>query len=195
MAASILLAVAGGCEYAPTSYAAAAMQPPTDAATDPVGDTFGAGLKQWDVTMLSVAQLPETTVVVLELTSDVVTALSGDSTALLGYIDFDVDQDSTTGRQTAVDEYRHDGGSTGMRSEFTIVLGNVAPDSSMRIADPNSLQVGRTTPRIEGKRLTFRIPNAQLGSAPGRISVSAIVGAIGGVSDFVPNSGHLATHF
>lgn len=195
MLATLLLVNAWGCSYAPTSYETPTALPAMGLAIDPVGDTSGAGIRQWDLTRLTVTQLRDTTVVVLDVTANIITALAGDSTSLHGFIDFDVDQDSTTGRQTAVDEYRRDGGSTGMRSEFQLVLGNVAPDGSMLVSDALSRAVGRVTPRVEGTRLTFRIPNTLLGSRAGLLSVSAVVGATGGASDFIPDRGHLSTHF
>ncbi|MBI3792538.1 MAG: hypothetical protein HY275_16880 [Gemmatimonadetes bacterium] len=186
--------VAGACGYAPTGYAAAPLHEAAGVTIDPVGDTLGAGLRQWDITRLAVTQQTDSTVVELDLTATVITRVAGDSTGLLGFIDFDIDQDSTTGRQSAVDSYRHDGGSSGMRAEYTIVLGNVAPDSSMSVADVNFRSVGRVKPRIDGARLTFRVPNALIGAHAGLLNASAVVGATGGPSDFAPNTGHLATH-
>ena len=158
---------------------------------DPVGDTFG-GAAKWDVTGMTLARDPNDVTVMLDFSRDVVPPTSGDPSALLAFIDLDLDQNFSTGSSAMADEFRQDGKSTALGVDARINL--AAPDESGRIAVTDGLgrETGRVTPVYEGKRVTVRVPTEMLLDDDGYVSAAAIVGITGAPSDIVPQVGHLA---
>jgi hypothetical protein len=159
-------------------------------AHDPAGDTFGAAAK-WDVTGMTVAREPDVLTVMLDFSHDVVPPTSRDPSALLAFVDLDVDQDFSTGSPAMADEFRQDGRSTELGVDARINL--AAPDENGRIAvtDGFGLETGRVTPVYAGKRVTVRVPTTMLADDDGYVSAAAIVGVAGAPSDIVPEVGHL----
>ena len=163
----------------------------TATTADPTGDTFGASAK-WDVTALTVARDADAVAVMLDFSQDVVPPTTGDPSAVLAFVDLDVDQDFSTGSPAIADEFRQDGKSTVLGVDARINL--AAPDENGRIAVTDGLgrEVGRVTPAYAGKRVTVRVPTTMLGDDDGYVSAAAIVGISGAPSDIVPQVGHLA---
>jgi plastocyanin len=164
--------------------------PPAEAA-DPVGDTFGGGGVQWDLTALTISRDTGGITVALSFSRDVLSPMSGDPTAMVGFVDFDVDRDSATGFTAAVDEFRHDGGSSGMGVDYDLQLINYAADSSVAVVDSLFQPIGHVKPLFSANRVTIRIPKALLGNDDGFLNAAALVGRTGGPTDFVPNRDHL----
>ena len=104
-AALVVAAALGGC-----SSDASGPGPTTGEVsanvTDPAGDTFGSGSVQWDLTSMRFTRGTGDVVVSLEFSNDLIAPTSGDSNAMIGFVEFDVDQDPATGSQTTVDEFR-----------------------------------------------------------------------------------------
>jgi hypothetical protein len=142
---------------------------------------------------MSISQDSTTSTVVLEFSENVISALRGDPDAMVGFVDFDIDQNSATGSITTVDEYRGDGGSSDMGVEFRLALGDFIADSTMSVTTPFGQIVGRVRPQFLDKSVTVRIPNSLIGNPAGLIRAVAIVGISGRPTDFIPNAGHLAT--
>jgi hypothetical protein len=91
-----------------------------------------------------------------------------------------------------VDEFRLDGGATGIRDEALLDLTRWAADSSIAVTDSLSHVLGRVKPVIDGRHVTVTVPRALLGDPDGALSAAAIVGNVANPTDFVPNAGHLA---
>jgi hypothetical protein len=108
---------------------------------------------QWDLTALTVARDTGAVTVQLDFSSDVISPVTGITTAMVGFVDFDVDQDPRTGNVAIADESSRDGGSTGIGADYLLFLGTYAADSSVEVVDslPNPtgrVKVGvRRTPR------------------------------------------------
>src|SRR5262245_3253082 len=70
--------------------------PPTDPLTvttsDPAGDTSGSLAVQWDLTALALPRVPGGIDFAIDLPSNALSPLSGDSDSVYGEIDFDTDQ-------------------------------------------------------------------------------------------------------
>lgn len=193
----VTLALAGlwacGAGYGPTSPADV---PPAvtamETVVDPSGDTFlrGTGV-QWDVTAFTVARDTGGITVSLDFSSDVISPMSGDSTAIIGDVELDLDQDSVSGGGSVVDAFRHATGSTGLGVDLTIDLTRYAADSSVAVFDSLAVVKGRVRPVFAGHRIAIRIPRALIGNDDGFLNAAAIMGSAKSPTDIVPNNGHL----
>ena len=169
----------------------AGTQSAAETVTDPVGDMFGSGPITWDLTALTAARDSDAVTVGLELSRDIVSPLGGDTTAMVGFVDLDVDQDATTGGDGVVNEFRLDGGSSGLGVDYVLQLRHFDTDSTFVVTSWDGAVVGHVKPEFDGRRVTVRIPRAMLGDDDGFLNAAAIVGNVGHPTDFVPNAGHL----
>ncbi|HSB54880.1 MAG TPA: hypothetical protein VLD58_11010, partial [Gemmatimonadales bacterium] len=144
-----------------------------------------------DLTAMTVTRDTAGITVVLEFSTALVSPTSGDSNAMIAFVDLDTDQDSATGSVTTVDEFRRDGGSTGMGSDYHVALTGYDPDSSVAVNNALAGVTGRIKPEFSGNKVTLRIPRAMLGNDDGFLNAAAIVGTLASPTDFVPESGHL----
>lgn len=156
-------------------------------AADPTGDTFGGGGVQWDVTSLTIQRDTAEVTVLLEFTADLISPVTGDPTAMVAFVDLDIDQDSTTGLRAIADEFRTDGGSTGLGADYLLNLGVYATDSTVALVDREGVEVGRIKPVFTGRRVTARIPKPLLGGDDDGLNAAVIVGRNGGPTDIVPD--------
>lgn len=154
--------------------------------TDPTGDTFGANPVQWDLTAMTVTRDTGGITILLDFSSNVISPASGDTTAMIGFVDLDVDQDSTTGFATVVDGFRPGSGSTGMGSDYLLDL----TTATAKVLDTlgGSAQVTAT---YSGKRVTIRVPRSRLGNDDAFLNAAAIVGTGAEPTDIIPENGHL----
>ncbi len=160
--------------------------------TDPAGDTFAAAGTRWDITALTVVRDVDAITARLDFTNDVVSPATGDPSAVISLLSFDLDQDAATGIPAVVDEFRQDGGATGLGVDAYVSFGELAGDGSAPVFDAQNRELGRVVPTFEGSHIVVDIPLALLGNDDGYVSAAAIVGVIGSPTDFVPNAGHLA---
>jgi hypothetical protein len=163
----------------------------TATVADPVGDTFGTAVVRWDMTALTITRDTAGITVKLDFANDVISPTSGDTTAMIGFVDFDVDQNPATGVTATVDEYRPGSGSSGMGSDYQLVLLGYAADSSVAVNDSKGVPTGRVKPVFSGRGVTIRIPKAMLGNDDGLLNAAAIVGSGSRPSDIIPENGHL----
>lgn len=159
--------------------------------TDPVGDTYGLDSVTWDITGLTIARDTTGVTVQLDFSRTLVSPESGDSNAMIAFVEFDTDQDSTTGFTSTVDDFRPNLGSTGMGAEYQLSLVSYAPDSSVPLFNQFGVAVGRVKPVFSGKRVTVRIPREMLGGDDGFLNAASIVGTLNSPSDIIPETGHL----
>lgn len=164
------------------------------AVSDPIGDTFGVGPVHWDLIRLTIGQDTGGLTVMMDFSNNIVPPLTGDSNAMIGFVDFDVDQDSTTGTVATVDAFRPDSsGSTGMGTDYSLALALYAADSSVTVTNAEGALTGRVKPDFDGgRRVTIRIPRAMLGNTSQPLYAAAIVGTLAQPSDIIPENGHLS---
>ena len=166
--------------------------PPTSAsATDPVGDVFGSGDSRWDVTALTIARDTGGLTVVLQFSRPLLSSVGLDSAAMYGVVDLDLDQNGATGRQSAVDEFRLDGGSTGIRDERLLDLTRLEDDGGVPVLDSLMNVLGWAPSAIDGNRITVRVRREFLNGDDGNLNAAAIVGNRANPTDFIPQTGHL----
>lgn len=187
--ANVALLSLGAC----SDYSPAPITDKTASVTDPAGDTFGTGTTKWDLSGMSLSNDASDLTVILDFTTNVISPTSGDTTAMIGFVDLDVDQDSSTGLHNTIDSFRPQGsGSTELGADYQLILKNYDSDSTIAVSDSNGTHVGRVKPIFDGKRITIHVPLALLGNDDGRVNAAAIVGNVHQPSDFVPNAKHLS---
>ena len=163
----------------------------TASVADPLGDGI-RGTVGWDLTEMTLTRDASGITVTLELSKDVVSPMSGDPDALIGFVDLDLDQNASTGGISVVDEFRHDGGHTGLGVDERIDASSFGADSTVAVTDAAGAEIGRVKPAFRGRLITFHLPNALLHGDDGVLDAVAIVGSAARPDDFAPQSGHLS---
>jgi len=175
-----------------SDYAAPKIVYPSPEFSDPVGDTFRDSVTQWDLTGMTINRDASAITVRLEFASEAISPTSGDTTAMTGFVDFDTDQDSSTGIHNTIDGFRPPGtDSTGLGTDYQLKLRRYESDSSVTVSDSLGEVTGRVKPVFDGKSVTIRIPLVLLGDDDGALDAAAIVGDLHRPSDVVPNNGHI----
>jgi len=158
---------------------------------DPSGDQFGSDSVQPDLVKVTVTRDASGIDVVLDLSANAVSLLTDTIHGVGGFVDFDVDQDSTTGFATWTDLFRPTG-STGMGEEYYLQFLAFQVDSTVSVHnDSTGTLTGSVRPVFSGKRVSFRIPKTMLGNDDGFVNVSVVVGNNLEATDIAPNSGHI----
>jgi hypothetical protein len=163
----------------------------TRTASDPAGDTFNNRGTAWDVTAFTVTRDSAGITVTLQFTVPIIAPTSRDSNAMIAILDFDTDQDSTTGNPATIDEFRRDSATSGMGSDFQVPLADFDADSTVPVFNESATMTGRVKPVYSGNKVSVRIPRALLGNDDGYLNAAAIVGTQASPSDIVPERGHL----
>jgi hypothetical protein len=160
---------------------------------DPIGDTFGIrGPTQWDVSALTITRVVDGIDVRIDFANDVAVPTMGDPSALVGLVEFDLDQNKATGKLAILDQLRTDGGSTGMGVDGGINLTTIAPDSTVLVYDGGGNPTGRAKVEIGGRWMTIHIASALIGDDDGYLDASVIVGNSKSPTDMAPQNGHLS---
>ena len=195
--ALLLAATLLGCSGSTTSPAAVPDPDPTPAptdeitrtATDPTGDVFGG--TGWDLTGLTITRDTAGITVRLDLSTNVISPVTNPTTGLIGFVDFDTDQNAATGITSTADEYRPGTGATGIKADYQLTLTDYDASGKVPVTDAQGHEMGRVTPEFSAQHVTIRIPRALLGGDDGYLNAAATVGAGNRPSDIVPENGHL----
>lgn len=160
---------------------------------DPVGDTFGlAGATQWDISDLTLTHETDGITVRLDFANEVSVPSAGDPNALVGLVEFDLDQNVTTGKLGILDQLRSDGGKTEMGVDAGLNLTTIRADSTVLVYDMGGNGIGRAKVEIGGRRIIIHVPSALLANDDGYVDAAVIVGNSKSPTDFAPQSGHLS---
>jgi hypothetical protein len=185
LAAGWLLVACGGDSSGPGGTT-------TATANDPTGDFFGAGATQLDMTGMTITRDTGGIDVVLNFTATVFSPVSGNANAVFGQVDFDVDQDTSTGLDSFVDANRPPGGgSTAMGVDYAVDLFFYNADSTVDIFDTLGVIRGQVRPVFSGSRISIRIRRSLFGGDDAFVNAAAIIGTAAEPTDLVPNNGHL----
>jgi len=160
---------------------------------DPMGDTFGLpGVTQWDVTALALTHDVDGITVRIDFANDVALPTPGDPNALVGLVEFDLDQNAATGKLGILDQLRSDGGSSGMGVDAGLNLTTITADSTLIVYDGGGNPTGRAKVAIGGRRLSIHVPSALIANDDGYLDATVIVGNSKSPTDLAPSSGHLS---
>ena len=163
---------------------------------DPIGDTMAspfARSRAHDVLSVEAVPQGDTLVVWLRFAQSVQPFSTRASNALLGIIDFDVDDDPTTGLPAFADDF---GATSAIGAEWSLFL----EDSTVSAGDRRVAMVNLETneifwipSRFEGSTVTALVPMGMLRSgAASRIRMVGVFGSEERASDVVPNEGSIA---
>lgn len=167
--------------------------PATASIADGIGDTFGlAGYTQWDVSALTITRETDGITVRIDFANDVALPIPGDPNALVGLVEFDLDQNVATGKLGILDQLRRDGGSSGMGVDAGLNLSQIAADSTLTVYNMGGNPTGRAKVTFGGRRLTIRVPSTLLGDDDGYLDAGVIVGNGRSPTDLAPATGHLS---
>ena len=143
--------------------------------SDAVGDTFSGGLSTGsvlpDLAGVGVSWSGGSLMIGLSFVDSVVTRLDGGPNVMNGFVDFDIDMDSTTGIQSAADEYRPGSGSTGMGVDVIVDMFE-DPSGVYLIFDPKQKILGSAVPDIRGRLVMLAVSSAIIGSGPMAMAVT-----------------------
>jgi len=163
---------------------------------DPTGDLLNPGGTPWDLTAFTIARDTGGITVRLDFTSDVISPMSGDTAAIIGYVELDLDQSVATGGGSVVDEFRHDGGSADLGVDLSVDLSIYDADSTVAVYtidshfDPHV--AGRIRPVFAGHSVTLRLPRGLLGDDDGTFNAATLIGSQHRPTDFMPQAGHMS---
>jgi hypothetical protein len=170
-----------------------ASDPATASVADAIGDTFGlAGYVQWDVSALTVRREADGITVLLDFAQDVALPIPGDPNALVGLVEFDLDQNRATGKLGYVDQLRKDGGATELGVDAALNLSQIAADSTLFVYDMGGNATGKAKVTFGGRRITIHVPAATIGNDDGYVDAAVIVGNGRSPTDLAPQAGHLS---
>lgn len=184
LAAGWLLVACGGDSSGPGATT-------TATANDPTGDFFGTGATQLDMTSMSITRDTGGIDVVLNFSATVFSPVSGNANAVFGQVDFDVDQDTSTGLGSLVDVWRPTGVSTVLGVDYALDLFNYNADSTVDILDTLGAIRGQVRPVFNGSRISVRIRRSLFGGDDAFVNAAVIIGTNAEPTDITPNDGHL----
>ena len=156
---------------------------------DPKGDTYNASAIP-DVISLTAGSTADTVTIRLGFAGTISGSTSGLADALGGYIDLDTDQDPLTGAFALTDAFGPPGTSTGLGTEYFVLLFLDAQGKVSIVATSGTI-TGTVQPSFGDSSMTLRIPLAMLGNDDGNMNIAAVAGNLSVPTDVVPNAGHL----
>ncbi len=164
-----------------------------DSAGDPIGDTFGTGPTQIDITGLAGEAMGDSVVVQVTFDGTISPPDSGQPDAVNGFIDIDADQDGSTGDVPWTD-FLTGSATTGMGNEFYVDLFSYsAADGAADVVDDlDDTVTGRAPVSFTSSSMTVQIPLALLADAEVGINTAAVLGTFDEATDAVPNDGSVA---
>ena len=164
---------------------------PEGSVDDPVGDTFGGGSPQHDLTQFSAFIDASGTNLLLGMTFDgnITPGDSGMADALVGLLEMDLDQDSGTGFGAIADFFCP--AATNLGVEFLVDLGTyTAGTGQMLLVDLANGPVGNVDASFTSNSVSITVPLALLGD-DGFLNAATVIGTVPEPTDCAPNGGFL----
>ena len=160
--------------------------------SDPVGDTlpppqniFNRAL---DVEGVDVGVTTDSVFVRIELTSPISRWSDGALNSIDGYVDFDVDDNATTGFPAATEEFGSVNAQMGVET-YVSLRDDGAGHLFRRVGTTDEWREVRV--EFSSRSLTIRMSRAELGETDGAFRISAMIGGTNReITDLVPNAGH-----
>ncbi len=159
---------------------------------DPIGDTYGTGAVQHDITSFSAYYTATELIISVTFAGTISPGDSGQPDAVVGYIDFDTDQDPTTGMTSNVDG--NSPYTTGLGVDYFVDLfdySSATGDTS--VYDDTLTEVGRAPVSFTSNSFTVRVPLALLGGDDGIMNTATVLGTLPEATDACPNGDYIAS--
>ncbi len=159
-------------------------------ASDPAGDTIpgtsGGTVQAIDLVQVSGRYAPGWIMLTLRFGAPVVAASLNAPNSLFGFIDFDVDENPSTGVGAGIDGF---GGDAQQGVEYEIsFLSN--EDSTAEVYGLDGF-LGLVHATYDADSVTFRLPLDKIGGDDGNLSYSVVVGTTDRPTDIAPSAGSL----
>ena len=149
-------------------------------------DTFGVNAVKIDILSINVESDSQYLYMTCTFASPVFETDTGNSFDLFGYIDLDVDQDSTTGTTALSDFYN---GSSEIGMDYYLELMPDAQPGLIALKDSNGKLIDDIPIVFNDNSFIVTIPLSVLGNDDGFINYTAFFGDVEGPDDVIPNSG------
>jgi hypothetical protein len=164
----------------------------TEQVNDPVGDTFGSGPVQIDMTYFSAFYTATELIISVSFKDPVSLPDSGQPNAVIGYVDFDTDRNPATGAISHVDIFSPYASGLGVEYYASFDdYSSVTHDTG--IYDSGDNLVGRARVSFEAKSFTMKIPLALIGNSNGYLNTATVIGTLDEATDAAPNEGFISS--
>ena len=158
----------------------------------PHGDTFGSGFFcpiQVDIRKLRCAKVEANLQCTVTFAERHVSSEVGGDNVVVGYIDFDTDQNPATGTEANTDFYEPPGAATGLGMDYFVEFFAVSGGQA-NVFDAQFNFVGTAPVKIQDQHLKVSIPLSELGDPAGGIDFATVLGSECEPTDIAPNQGH-----
>lgn len=164
-------------------------------ATDPAADTLpnsGGSISSYDILGINGRYTPGFLVMVVRFQKPVMSPHTGAEAALYGYIDFDVDENSGTGKPAFINDF---GGNSTQGADYYLTFFVNDSVSAQLVRTPSGNGIGfdggRVRVRYEGDSLVVLLPLNKVGGDDGRMSATMVLGVGERPTDIAPNTGQI----
>ncbi len=160
--------------------------------SDPVGDTMpppaNVSQRALDVRRISVGLTEDSIRLRVDFTGPIDRWSAMARNSIDGFIDFDFDDDATTGYPSATQEFGAVDAQMGVESYVSL---RDDGNGHLRRRDGWATEWQNVDVSFEATSLTFRLARADVGETDGAFRVSAMIGGTNRfITDLVPGSGH-----
>lgn len=193
VAASMLTVSACGAGMGPSP----APTPITSGYVDPTGDAFGTGLgTNWDITSVKTLRTgsgSSYTTLRVDITFTAAPSIpapggAGGPSHVVGFVEFDTDQDPSTGVPSNAVNFCPSGGPSGI--EFYVNLFARNANGTYDVVNATTAaKSGEATPSVSGNTLTLTIPLSAMGNDDGATNMDTVLGNGAEPTDCAPDGG------
>lgn len=154
---------------------------------DLVGDTFGAGAVQHDITSINATFDTSSITFTVNFVGPIFAASTGNARGVVGYIDIDADRNPATGAESAINVFAP-GPPILLGAEFSVDLfGEEFHAGRVDILDDLFHVVGTAPIAFGANSFSVTVPLALLGGSGGFVNYGVIVGTFLEATDRAPN--------
>lgn len=165
-------------------------------ATDPAADTLpnpsNNSVSSYDILGVTGRYSPGFLVLVVRFNKAVINPSTGAAGAVYGAIDFDVDENSATGKTAFVNGF---GGNSTQGADYFVDLFDSDSVSAQLVRTPSNsgaaFDAGRVRVRYEGDSMVVQLPLNKVGGDDGKMSVTFLHGTLDRPTDIAPNAGQI----
>ncbi len=179
----------------PVTFVALGFAGLLDGLPDEFSTAASDGLVPPDIDAIFAWREADLLVVMMLFAQEVVPDDIGGPNTVVGMLEFDTDQNPSTGGQPLTDQSRPPApaGSTGMGRDFYLVMSAIVTPTEYAVWQEGVGPTGTIMPLFDVDMILFEIPAALLGGDDLALNMATIVGTEPEPTDIAPNDGHLST--
>jgi len=158
---------------------------------DPVGDTFGIGPVQHDITLFSAYYTATELIITVEFDGAISPPLPMQADSVVGYIDIDADQDWLTGDISNIDDFSPYS-PTNLGVDYAVDLWAYNPvNDTVALFDEDEIEVGTAVIEFEANSFVVTIPLSIMNNDDGNVNTAVVIGPFEEPTDIAPNGGNI----